>query len=109
MPETAPEPRTAAEYEAAFELLMAEANAIHAQMDRTHAETERLKVETDTLRAESDARRAKIDAEHEAARTEREQQYNWEMAKREREYEALLQEHARLLAERKLPPGTRLL
>ncbi len=46
-------PQTTAEYEAAFERLMAEAEGIHEQMRRDRIEIERLKVETKVLAEET--------------------------------------------------------
>ena len=107
MSNIAPAPRTVAEYEAEFEQILAEAQAINERMDRMQADSKHLKAETDTMQAEAKAKLAKIDAEWETTRADREHRYNRDMAERNREYEMLLQEHARLLAERGLPPGTR--
>ncbi len=56
-----PAPQTTAEYEAAFERLMAEAKSINEQMRRDRIEIERLKAETkvigeDTARLKADTR-----------------------------------------------------
>ena len=48
-----PVPKTTAEYEAEFELLMAEADTIHEQMRRDRVDIERLKAETQAIAKET--------------------------------------------------------
>ena len=48
-----PAPQTSAEYEAAFERLMAEAESIGEHMQRDRIEIERLKAETESLAEEA--------------------------------------------------------
>ncbi len=57
-----PTPQTTADYEAAFERLMAEAESIHDQMGHDRTEIERLKAETNVIRDETRALLASMGA-----------------------------------------------
>jgi hypothetical protein len=59
---SSPAPKTAAEYRAAIDDLLAEMNHMDEQSDRTWAEIERLKAESALIRAETDRIIARIDS-----------------------------------------------
>ncbi len=96
-------PQTQAEYEAAFDLLMAEAEHLNTLMDSHRSEIERLKVETSALRDETHAMLARMDAEQAVQQMQWEQRHDRDMAVRDQENLILRMENSRLRAERDLP------
>lgn len=96
-------PQTQAEYEAAFERLMAEAESIDERMRRDRVDIERLKAETNALRDETRAMLIEMDASHSAKKSQWEQQCIRDIAARDQENLILRMENSRLRAERALP------
>jgi len=63
---SSPAPRTAAEYRAAIDELLAEMKRMNQQSDRTRAEIEQLKAESAAIRAETEVIKARLDRRLEA-------------------------------------------
>ena len=61
-----PSPKTAAEYKAAIDALLAEMNRMNERSEQTWAEIERLKAESAALQAENALLKASIDRRLEA-------------------------------------------
>lgn len=99
-----PVPQTAAEYEAAFERLMAEAESLNEQMRRDRIEIERLKVEAQITRDETRTLLADMDATQTVQQGQWEQRCVRDRAARDRENTVLRTANSRLRAERGLPP-----
>jgi peptidoglycan hydrolase CwlO-like protein len=57
---SSPAPRTAAEYRAAIDELLAEMIRMNEQMDRDRVEIERLKAETEVIKADTEVIKARL-------------------------------------------------
>ena len=99
-----PEPQTEAEYVAAFDRLMAEADSIHEQMQSRRVEIERLKLETRTIQDETRVTLEGVGTEQTAGRCRWEQRRDSDVATCDQENMILRAENARLRASRGLPP-----
>ena len=61
MDETVPsQPKTAADYKAAFSYLLAEMDRVDERMDKDRAEIERLKIETQVIKARTSANLSRL-------------------------------------------------
>jgi peptidoglycan hydrolase CwlO-like protein len=63
---SSPSPRTAAEYRAAIDELLAEMKRMNQQSDRTRADIEQLKAESAAIRAETEIIKTRLDRRLEA-------------------------------------------
>jgi predicted nucleic acid-binding Zn-ribbon protein len=105
-----PEPKTTAEYQAAFAALMDEITRMTTKWEQDRPQTERRGTpeHEDTLQAlcrEVTAMRQEIrQLRSELQEVRREQRHQRDLAERDREYFSLRLEHAVLRIERRLPP-----